>query len=153
VLKTRPQPFSKLALAALCSLAALAASALEYRSTVDHGVAFFDAPSDAATKLFVTSKGYPVEVLVDNKDWVRVRDQSGTLAWVQKKSLTTKRTVLVTANSAEVHAAADAKSPLLFKADKNVVFDLLEAGKSGWVKVRHRDGAVGYMHIEEVWGL
>ena len=153
MLKMRPLPFSKLAFVAASALVALAAHALEYRATVDHGVAFYDAPSESAAKLFVTSKGYPVEVLVDNKDWVRVRDQSGALAWVQKKSLTTKRSVMVTTTSAEVHAAPDAKSPLLFKADKNVVFELVDAGKSGWVKVKHRDGVVGYMHIEEVWGL
>ena len=36
---------------------------------------------------------------------------------------------------------------------KHVVLDLLEAPSSGWVKVRHRDGATGFVAINQVWGL
>ncbi|MEH6462274.1 SH3 domain-containing protein [Chitinimonas sp. JJ19] len=149
----RPQLFSKYLAASLAGLAALSATALEFRSVAEHGAVFYDAPSLQAKKLFVASKGLPVEVLVDNKDWLRVRDQSGTLAWVAKATLNAKRNVVIAVNRAEVHGAADLKSPLLFVADKNVIFELLETGKTGWVKVRHRDGAQGYIRIEEVWGL
>lgn len=151
--KKPPLPFSKGLAAAMLTLAALSATALEFRSAAEHGAVFYDAPSDKAKKLFVVSRGYPVEVLIDNKDWLRVRDQSGALAWVAKKSLSPKRTVVVTAQKCGIHAAPDAKSAPLFSAERNVVFELIEAGKSGWVKIKHRDGAVGYARIEEVWGV
>ncbi|QNM97255.1 SH3 domain-containing protein [Chitinimonas koreensis] len=149
----RRPPFSKALAAGLFGLAALSASALEFRAVAEHGVLFYDAPNAQGKKLFAASKGMPVEVLVDNKDWLRVRDQSGALAWVEKKSLTTRRSVVVSVSKAAVHAAADAKSPVLFMAEKSVVFDWLDTGKAGWAKVKHRDGAVGYLRIEEVWGL
>lgn len=149
----RLQPFSKVVAASLLGLAALSAAALEFRSVAEHGAVFFDAPNAQAKKLFVASKGLPVEVLVENKDWLRVRDQSGALAWVEKKSLLAKRTVVITASKAEVRSAADSKSTLLFLAEKSVVLDLVESGKAGWIKIKHRDGAVGYVRIEEVWGV
>ncbi|QDQ27342.1 SH3 domain-containing protein [Chitinimonas arctica] len=145
--------FSKGIAAGLLGLAAISATALEFRSVAEHGAVFYDTPSAQAKRLFVASKGLPVEVLVDNKDWLRVRDQSGALAWVEKKTLSAKRTVVVAQSKAEVRSAADIKASLLFTAEKAVLFDLLETGKTGWVKVRHRDGAMGYIRIEEVWGI
>ncbi|WP_374355707.1 SH3 domain-containing protein [Chitinimonas sp.] len=145
--------FSKLLFACLFGMAACVVSALEFRSTAEHGTAFYDAPNPKSKRLFVASRGFPVEVLVENKDWLRVRDQSGALAWVEKKALLTKRTVVVSATSAGLHSNADGKSPLLFQADKGVIFDLVEVGKTGWVKVKHRDGASGFLRIEEVWGI
>jgi len=144
--------YSKLA-TLLLSGALTTVGALEFRSTAEHATPFYDAPAATAKKLFVTSRGYPVEVVVDNKDWLRVRDQSGTLAWVEKKALSSKRCVAVTAARAEVRAAPDAKSALVLAAEKNVTLELLEPAKNGWAKVRHRDGEVGFVKIEEVWGL
>jgi SH3-like domain-containing protein len=144
--------FNKLA-AALLGVAALSATALEFRATAEHGAVFYASPSTKAKKLFVTSRGYPLEVLIDNKDWLRVRDQSGAMAWVERASLSNKRSVVVTAAKSQLRSAADVKSPLLLTAEKGVLFEFLEAGKTGWVKVKHRDGAIGYLRIEEVWGI
>ncbi|PHV10321.1 SH3 domain-containing protein [Chitinimonas sp. BJB300] len=147
------QQFSKIFIAALLSTAVLQANALEFRSVTAHGAVFYDSPTLQAKKLFVASRGMPVEILIEHTDWLRVRDQSGALAWVEKKSLASKRTVVVAMNKAEVRTAADAKAGLLFIAEKGVLFDLLEAGKTGWVKIKHRDGAIGYIRVEEVWGV
>lgn len=148
-----PRLFSKALSALLLGTLALGAGALEFRSVAEHGSVFYDAPSPKAKKLFAASRGMPVEILVDSRDWLRVRDQSGALAWLEKKSLSSKRTVVIARNKAEVRAAADAKAPLLFVAEKGVLFDWQETGKTGWVKIRHRDGAVGYVRVEEVWGV
>jgi SH3-like domain-containing protein len=149
----RQQRFSKFIAVSALALAATYSAALEFRAIAEHGAVFYDSPSDGGKKLFVVSKGYPVEVLIDKGDWLRVRDQSGALAWVTKKSLSARRTVVVTVAKAEVHAAADAAAPTLFLADKSVVFELVDAGKTGWAKIRHRDGAVGFIHVNEVWGI
>lgn len=145
--------FSKAWVAVLLATAAWSVQALEFRALAEHGTVFYDAPSAQARKLFVGSRGMPLEVLIENRDWLRVRDQSGALAWVEKKALSDKRSVVVAVSKAEVRVAADAKSSLLFVAEKGVLFQLLEAGKTGWVKVKHRDGAIGFIRIEEVWGV
>ena len=149
----RQQLFNRLLPVVLLSFAVLQVGALEFRSVATHGSIFYDSPSLQAKKLFVASKGMPVEILVEQTDWLRVRDQSGALAWVEKKSLANKRSVVVAVSKAEVRTATDVKASLLFFAEKGVLFDLLEVGKTGWIKIKHRDGAIGYIRVEEVWGL
>jgi hypothetical protein len=31
--------------------------------------------------------------------------------------------------------------------------EFIEAGPAGWAKVRHRDGAQGYVKASQIWGL
>lgn len=127
--------------------------ALDYRSVAPARAVMLDAPSVNANKLYIVGQGYPVEVIVNLGDWIKVRDNQGGINWIDLKSLTTKRTVLVTLNHTEIKQAADAASALLANVDKDVVLDLLEANtNNGWVKVRHRDGVTGYILNTSVWG-
>jgi hypothetical protein len=34
-----------------------------------------------------------------------------------------------------------------------VVLEVIENTANGWIKVRHADGAVGYVRISQVWGI
>jgi len=127
--------------------------AAEFRSVSERVAVLYDAPSARATKLFVVSQYYPVEVMVSVDNWLKVRDVSGELAWIEKKSLSEQRTVLIKAASADVRQAADEKSPLVFQAREGLALELTEVGASGWVRVRHRDGLAGYVRVGQVWGL
>ncbi len=129
------------------------ASALEYRSIAVPKAILYDAPSAQGKKLFVISQGYPVEIIVDLGDWIKVRDNRGGLSWIAAKQLATRRTVLVTLNQAEVRQSPDAASALVCRVEENVVLDLLELPSNGWVKVKHRDGLSGYMLSTSVWGF
>ena len=127
--------------------------ALEYRSVSVPKAVMLDAPSVNANKLYIVGQGYPVEVIVNLGDWLKVRDNQGGINWVDAKSLTTKRTVLVTLNHAEIKQTADETSILLANLNKDVVLDLLETStKNGWLKVHHRDGVTGYILNTSVWG-
>jgi SH3-like domain-containing protein len=75
------------------------------------------------------------------------------LIWLESKNLSDKRTVVVTVSRAEVHEAGDTAAAVVFRAEKDVVLELVEAGTNGWAKVRHRDGLVGYIAAAQVWGL
>jgi SH3-like domain-containing protein len=141
-------------LAALAFLAfAVPAIAGEFRSIAEDGTVMYDAPSVRARKLFVTSRYYPVEIVVNIDNWVKVRDLAGDLAWVEKKALSEKRTVTVVATVADIHQGADDKTPLVFQAQQGVALELAELSANGWVKVRHADGQTGYIKISQVWGL
>jgi flagellar basal body rod protein FlgF len=72
---------------------------------------------------------------------------------VERKALAERRTVLVTAPVADVRLRADVAAPLAFQAQTGVVLDVIEVGPSGWVRVRHADGASGYVRIAQVWGV
>lgn len=113
----------------------------------------FDAPSQKARPLWVIARGTPVEVVVSLEGWVKVRDASGDLAWVERRALADRRMLIVTARGAEVRSQADAAAPLVFAADKDVLLEFVEPGPSGWAKVRHRDGQSGFVRINQVWGF
>jgi SH3-like domain-containing protein len=125
----------------------------DYRSTVEAATILYDAPSAKAAKVALLGRDYPVEVIVSVEGWVKIRDAGGALAWVQKPALADKRMLIVRANVAEVRAAPDANSALLFKAEQGVLLELADPSPAaGFVKVRHRDGQSGYARIADVWG-
>jgi len=131
----------------------VAVLAAEFRSIAEGGTAMYDAPSVKSKKLFAASRAYPVEIVVSIDNWAKVRDSSGELAWVEKKSLSERRTVVVTAPVADVRQAANEQAAVAFQAQQGVVLDVTEQPASGWVKVRHVDGLAGYVRINQVWGL
>lgn len=145
------KPFALIGL--LMALVPGMASALDYRSIAVPKAILYDAPSAQGKKLFVIGQGYPVEIIVDLGEWMKVRDNHGGLSWVESKQLASKRTVLVTLNQAEVRQSPDVASSLVCRVEKNVVLDLLEPPSNGWVKVKHRDGLSGYILATSVWGF
>ena len=129
------------------------AEAAEFRSIVPLKAVAYDAPSVEANKLYIMKQGYPVEVIVNLGDWVKVRDQRSGLSWVEGRNLDNKRMVLVTDNT-DIKAAESAESTLLATIEKNVVLELLSPKiNRGWVKVKHRDGISGYIQSSAIWGL
>jgi SH3-like domain-containing protein len=133
--------------------AAPAALAGEFRSVGDSVAVLYDAPSVKANKLFVASRNYPVEVIVQVDNWTKVRDIAGDLAWVEKKFLSDARTVVVNVALADVRQSADDGAPTVFQARKGVALEIAELGAGLWVKVRHRDGQTGFVRANHVWGL
>ncbi len=139
------------ALIALAVAAPLAAHA-EFRSIGEPAI-MYDAPSVRAAKLYVAGRSLPVEVISTDGAWVKVRDPFGGLSWVERKMLAERRTVLVTAAVADVRLRAEDAAPLAFQAQAGVVLEVIEVGPSGWVRVRHADGASGYVRITQIWGI
>jgi SH3-like domain-containing protein len=132
---------------------AQAAQALEFRSVKETGVALYEAPTLTAKKLFVVSRYYPVEVLQSQKEWARVRDATGGIAWIPSAALSKQRWLLVVSAQAGVRDKAGEDGKLLFTVPKDGVVEMQDAPQAGWVKVRHRDGSVGYARITDLWGL
>jgi SH3-like domain-containing protein len=144
-----------LLLAAAIALSGSAAAA-EFQSASEAGV-LYDAPSLKARPLFVIGRDTPFEVIVGVEGWLKIRDASGTVAWIERKSVSERRTLIVRVPVADVLAAPEANAPVVFKAEQNVVIELIDpahvSNTPGWAKVRHRDGQQGYVRIAQVWGL
>lgn len=138
------------ALAFAC--ACTGAAAAEFRAVEESAAVLYDAPSRAAKPLYVVSRHYPLEVMVTLEAWVKVRDHTGALSWIEKKSLSERRMVLVTAPAAEVRERPQDSAPVVFGAAQNVVLELVEVLAGGWLRVRHADGASGYVRAALVWG-
>ena len=141
--------------ALLCVLlaAALPAAAAEFRSVGETAAILFDAPSLKAKKTHVISRGYPLEIVVAVEGWYKVRDAGGDFAWIEARSLSERRTLMVKSKLADVRQSAADNAPLVFQAEQNVLLDLAELTPSGWVRVTHRDGQSGYIRASQVWGL
>ena len=140
------------------SLVALAAGMAhaDFRQTSDVATVAFEGPSAKATKQFIYSRGTPVEVVVQIEGWVKVRDVQGTLAWVERKALAERTNVQVKAPSADVLAAPDAASPIIFRAENGVLLQLVTPqppNAGAWAQVRHRDGQTGFVKLEALFGL
>ncbi len=131
-------------------------AAAEFQSASEAAV-LYDAPSIKARPLFVIGRETPFEVIVGVEGWLKIRDASGTVAWIERKEASERRTLIVRVPVADVVTAPEANAPLVFKAEQNVVLELVDpayvSNTPGWAKVRHRDGQQGYVRIAQVWGL
>ena len=125
----------------------------EFRSVAINGAILYDAPSFKATRLYLISKHYPLEVISRSGEWTKVRDANGDLSWIAASLLSDKRTLIAFANVVEVREAPNETAPVVFRTEKNVVLDLVEPPSSTWIKVKHRDGQTGYARINQLWGL
>lgn len=135
-------------------LAPVVAVALEFKSVAAPKAILYDAPSSAAKKILLLSQGYPVEIIVDLGEWLKVRDAQGSISWIEAKQLSGKRTVMVISANAEMRSSADATSSLLATLEKDVVLEIADTRlTNGWLKVKHRDGMTGFILISSVWGF
>jgi SH3-like domain-containing protein len=135
--------------------AAGAAAASEVRAIAAPAV-MYDGPSKAARKLYAAPRGMPVQVVSTLGQWVKVRDASGEVTWVERTDLADRRAVVTTAIATVRKDPSDAAAVVL-TADRGVLLDLADpaVGESpaGWVRVRHREGVAGFVRSSEVWGL
>lgn len=146
------RPIALLIAGTLAAGVPAAALAAEFKSIAAPAIAY-DAPSEQGRKVSILLAGTPVEIVVGLDRWVKVRDLSGAITWVQRQQIADKRTVLVNVDLITAHQEASASSPAAFRAARGVVLDLLEPPRFGWIKVRHADGDTGYARAVEVLGL
>lgn len=135
---------------AVAPLTAIAA-AIEYRAVSDDAAVLYDGPTASSTKLYVVNKGYPLEVVVAVDRWVKVRDARGAFSWIEAAKLGDRRSVMVKVPLADVRAKPDEAAPLVFQAQESVLLELVGV-TGGWIQVRHRDGATGFVRAQQVWG-
>jgi SH3-like domain-containing protein len=128
------------------------AQAVEHVSVGESSAILYDAPSTKAKKLFVVNRYMPFEQVVSLDNWVKVRDRSGALFWLEKRVLANKKYVFAVNPLVDVRAEPDFSAARLFQVRQQVALELLEVTGTGWVKVRHKDGDTGYARSSEVWG-
>ncbi len=88
------------------------ATAGNFRAVEESGAVLYDAPSREATPVYVLSRDYPLEVLVELDAWAKVRDAAGAISWIEKRQLGERRTVVVTATSADAHLRPEDDAPV-----------------------------------------
>jgi SH3-like domain-containing protein len=127
---------------------------VEYRSVGDAAAILYDAPTQRGRKLFIAPRGMPFEVVVSIEGWYKIRDRAGEMAWIERRSASERRTVVSTA-AAQLRERPEESAPVVLEVAADVVLDVVEpaaTGSGGWLRVRHRDGAGGFVRITQVWG-
>lgn len=141
-----------IALAAALVLPAAGAHAIEYRSVAEPAI-LYDSPSDKGKRLFIVAPGTPLEVVVSLDKWAKVRDAGGSINWIERRALSDKRTVMVTSTRSVARQRPATDAPVAFESAKDVVLEVTGNASEGWLPVRHKDGANGFVRVTEVWGL
>ena len=143
-------------LAAIALSMVTGAAHADFRQTSADATIAFEGPSAKATKQYLYSRGSPVEVVVQIEGWLKVRDAQGALAWVEKKALTDRTNVQIKSPMADALAAPDMASPIVFRAETGVLLTLVTPqppNTGAWAQVRHRDGQVGFVRVDALFGL
>ncbi len=152
MLTLRPFHAGRLLAGGLLLALANPAGALEYRSTARPAL-LYDAPSTAAGKLAVAGSGLPLEIVVDSGAWIKVRDYTGRLAWIEKSALGGSRNVMIKSDTGTIRQQPRDDADVVFRAARGVLLEV--TGKSdayGWLPVKHADGLAGWVPVREVWG-
>ena len=152
LLRRKLLPSLATTLLAFSAVTAGAAQAIEFRSLTEAAIVY-DTPSTEGRRLFILRPGTPVEIVVTLDQWIKVREPSGSLSWIERRVLAKRRTLLVTAERAAIRREARDDAALSFEAARNVVVELIETPTLGWARVRHADGLEGYIRASDVWGL
>ena len=126
----------------------------EFRSVASSKTILYEAPSATTKRVYLVGEGYPLEIIVNLGDWLKVRDPYGTLSWVESKNLQSKRTVIVKADKANIYKDPESKSALVATIEKDVVIELSDPLiANGWIKVRYQQDLDGYLQTSQVWGI
>ena len=126
----------------------------EFRSVASPKTILYEAPSATTKRVYLVGEGYPLEIIVNLGDWLKVRDPYGTLSWAESKNLQSKRTVIVKVDKANIYKDPESKSALAATIEKDVVIELSDPLiANGWIKVRYQQDLDGYIQTSQVWGI
>ena len=114
-----------------------------------------EAPSSSTKKVYIVTKGYPLEVIVSLKEWKKVKDHEGLINWIKTSDLSSKKTVLNLKNNNSIYLKPNSSSPLLANVNENVTLELLDTKKiDDWIKVYSKVGDIeGYIKVTNLWGI
>lgn len=142
----------RLLIAGLLLVLPHAASALEYRST-GRAAVLYDAPSTTAGKVAIAGSGVPLEVVIVTDAWIKVRDHSGRLAWIEKTAFGGTRNVMIKSETSVVRQQPRPDAEVVFQAARGVLLEVTgEVDAYGWLPVKHAGGQAGWLPAHEAWG-
>lgn len=101
--------------------------------------------------IWVLARGYPLEVLGRQGNWLKVRDFENDVGWVYRTLTGRKPHMVVKAKVANIRSAPTTRSRIVGKAEYGEVLRTVER-RSGWTKVRNETGLVGWVSRKLLWG-
>jgi SH3 domain protein len=115
----------------------------------------YEGPSLSTDKEFIITEGYPLQVMVRLKDWIKVKDHLGKISWIQSADTSKDRNVMTLNDNVNLFYKPSIESVHLAKIDKDITLKLLSPfPTNGWIQVMtFPQNIEGYIRAEDVWGL
>jgi len=103
--------------------------------------------------LFQVFQGDPIKVEKQKDDWVYVTDYKHNAGWVYKPLVSNIKTVVVSADNANIRKVPGLKGPVVKRAAEGEIYKLF-AEKGQWVKVGYywENEVIGWIREDLVWG-
>lgn len=95
-------------------------------------------------------KGFPLEVVTRQGNWLQVKDFEGDVTWIYAESVNNKPHVIVTGDVVNLRAEPSTSSRVLGKVEYGSVLERLET-KGDWVKIKIGN-TTGWVAGSYVWG-
>lgn len=111
-----------------------------------------NGPDEAHRLLWIYhAKGLPVQVVAETREWRRICDPEGGLAWVHKRTTDGRRTAMRVqpGNLPLLHSPKDGAKVSAYLKGRSVA--QLDKCEKGWCRLR-ADGAAGWAREGEIWG-
>ncbi|MBF0509129.1 MAG: SH3 domain-containing protein [Deltaproteobacteria bacterium] len=109
-------------------------------------------PGENHRTLYLAGQYYPFRPVKQSGEWVNVVDFEGETGWVHQTAVDAAETVIVRINLANVRLGPGVDYPVVFTCRRGATFKIL--GKEGiWLNVLHKDGDMGWISRNMIWGL
>jgi SH3-like domain-containing protein len=98
-----------------------------------------------------TRAGMPLKITAEYENWRRVEDADGVGGWVHYSLLSGVRSVIIEADTADLHARPDDTSEVVVRADRNVLGRIVEC-QPDWCRINIQ-GEKGWLPKSALWGV
>ena len=111
-----------------------------------------NGPDEAHQLLWIYhAKGMPVQVVAETREWRRVCDPEGGLAWVHKRTTDGRRTAMRVQPTTLPLLGSPKEGAKVTAYLKGRAVAALDKCDKGWCKLR-ADGAAGWAKESDIWG-
>ncbi len=125
----------------------LAAERMAVKATIAN---LRSGPGGKYEVLWQVEKYHPILVIEKKKDWYKIKDFEGDMAWIHKSLLGKINGIITTKAKCNVRSKPDKKGKILFTVERGVPFKVLKHS-GNWIRIEHADGEIGWIHKSLVW--
>lgn len=140
-----------LTLALLGSTIAVPALARDFVSVARDEINMRNGPGTKHESRWMLSRGFPLQVVRRQGDWLRVRDFEKDEGWVSRSLTDRTPHVIVTSTTANIRSGPATNQRRVGQAEYGEVLRML-GKRPGWVQVSQAGGTKGWVARKLVWG-
>lgn len=107
-------------------------------------------PDSKQEVLWQVEKYHPVLVVEKNKDWYKIKDFEGDMAWVHKSLVGNIMGVITIKDKCNVRSQPDSAGKILFTVERGVPFKVIK-DNGEWIQIEHADGDTGWIYKSLIW--